>query len=157
VKPIPEGYHTITPCLTVRDLNKAIEFYGKALGATKLCEFSCPESGKVMHAEISIGDSRIMLGEENVEKGCLSPLSLKGSACTLYVYVEDVDTVFNRAVGAGGKLEEPLTDSFWGDRTGLLSDPFGYRWMIATRKENLTEAQIRERAEESMAATAKTT
>lgn len=155
VKPIPEGYHTVTPSLVVIDVDKAIELYGKAFGAQKIARYTCPETGKVMHAEIKIGDSRIMLCEENAKMGCLSPLTLKGASLTLYVYVEDVDAAFDLAIRAGVKVDNPVIDQFWGDRGGQLTDPFGYRWFLATRKENLTEEQVNERAEEFMAATVK--
>jgi len=157
VKPIPEGYHTLTPSLVVIDVDKAIEFYGKAFGAQKIARYTCPETGKVMHAEIKIGDSRIMLCEECEKMGCYSPLTLKGNSVTLYVYVENVDYAFDLAVRAGAKVENPLIDQFWGDRGGQLGDPFGHRWFLATRRENLTEEQVAQRAEEFFAATAKTT
>ena len=147
-KAIPEGHHAITPSLIVRGAADAIEFYKKAFGAEERERFSMPGSNRIMHAELKIGDSFVMLSEECAETGCLSPSTLKGSPATLYLYVEDVDSVFSRAVQAGGQIKMPVADMFWGDRMGQLTDPSGHVWSIATHKEDLAQDQISKRAQE---------
>jgi PhnB protein len=154
VKPVPQGYHTLTPYLIVKDAPRAIEFYKKAFGATELFRMPCPE-GSVMHAELKIGDSIFMLTEENKAMGCVSPTTLKGAPSFLYVYVPDVDAVWNKAVKAGAKIKRPLEDQFYGDRNGQLTDPFGHEWSLATHKEDLSSDQISERAKERFGALAK--
>ena len=154
VKAIPDGYHTLTPALIVKDARAAIEFYKKAFGATER-EFVEGPGGRIMYAEISIGDSILMFSEEMPEMGCLSPASLKGSPASLYLYTQDVDALFDRAVKAGAQVKMPVGDMFWGDRCGTLTDPFGYQWSIATRKENLTLEQIIVRRDQFFAAQAK--
>lgn len=146
VKPIREGFHSITPILTVKDGARAIDFYQKALGAKLLYKMDNPD-GKVMHAELQIGDSRIMLGEESPESGSLAPSSQNAHCGATYLYVEDVDTVFENAVRAGAKVEMPLSDQFWGDRTGLVVDPSGNRWFLATHVKDLTPEEIRQAAD----------
>lgn len=139
VKPIPAGYHTITPTLTVRNAAGAIEFYKKALGARQIGEAAvCEESGKIMHAELQVGDSIFFLGDEAPQMGCVS------SPATLYLYVKDCDAAFKRAVGAGATAKHPVTDMFWGDRVGAVTDPFGHSWTFATHTKDLTDAQILE-------------
>ena len=154
VKPIPDGFHTITPALTIRGANQAIDFYKKAFGAEELYRLPAPD-GKLMHAEIRIGDSILMLGEERLEMGCKSPQSLNGSPSSLMLYCQDVDKAYQKAVDAGATVKMPLQDMFWGDRYCQLEDPFGHQWSIATRKENLKPEEMAERAKAAFAAAAK--
>lgn len=142
-KSIPEGYHTITPALAVRDASSAIEFYKKAFGATEEIRLTDPD-GKIAHAEIKIGDSRIMISDENPEFN-RSPQSLGGSTVVMHLYVEDVDALATQAVAAGAKLVFPVKDQFYGDRAGRVADPFGHVWAIATHKEDMSEEEIGER------------
>ena len=141
---LPAGYHTITPALIVRDGPTAIDFYQRAFGATVNHRMSLPD-GKLMHAELAIGDSSFMLGEEMPAGGYLSPLSLGGSSTTLQIYVEDADATFHRAVAVGGEVVFPMADQFWGDRCGRLKDPFGHQWMIATRIEEVSPEEMERR------------
>ena len=145
VKPIPEGYHTVTPYLIIKDAAKAIDFYKKAFGATELFRFPQPD-GRIGHAELKIGDSPIMLADEFPEMGYRSPQSLGGSPVSILLYVDDVDTLFSKAVAAGGKLQRPVEDKFYGDRSGSLEDPFGHVWHIATHKEDVTPEEMHKRA-----------
>src|SRR6266851_528159 len=145
VKPIPEGYRTVTPYLIVSGASDAIAFYESALGAEELMRIDGP-GGKIGHAEIRIGDSRIMLADEHPEIQALSPKTIGGSPVSIHLYVENVDAAVERAVAAGAKLVRPVADQFYGDRTGGIEDPFGYRWFIATHKEDLTMDEIRRRA-----------
>jgi len=145
VKPTPEGYHTATPYLIVRDAARAIEFYKKAFGAKELMRMADP-SGKIGHAEIKIGDSPIMLADEVPGMGYRSPESLGGSPVSILLYVEDVDAVFNQAVAAGAKVQRPVADQFYGDRTGGVTDPFGHVWYVATHKEDVSPEEMRKRA-----------
>jgi len=145
VKPIPEGYHSITPYLIVRGAAEAIEFYKKAFGATELFRFPAP-GGRIGHAEIKIGDSPIMLADELTEMGYHGPESLGGSPVSIMLYVDDVDTVFNRAVEAGASVKEALQDKFYGDRTATLTDPFGHRWHVSTHKEDVSMQELERRA-----------
>ena len=145
VKPIPEGYHSITPYLIVRGAAEAIEFYKKAFGATELFRFPAP-GGRIGHAEIKIGDSPIMLADEFAEMGYHGPEKLGGSPVSIMLYVEDVDTVFNRAVDAGASVKEALQDKFYGDRTATLTDPFGHRWHVSTHKEDVSMQELERRA-----------
>ncbi len=144
-KPIPEGYHTATPYLIIKGAASAIEFYKKAFGASELMRMADP-SGKVMHAEIKIGNSPIMLADEFPEMGARSPQSLGGSPVSILLYVEDVDAVFSQAVAAGAKVERPVKDQFYGDRSGGVTDPFGHVWYIATHKEDVSPEEMRKRA-----------
>jgi PhnB protein len=144
-QPIPQGFHTVTPSLVVRDAAKAIDFYKKAFGAEERMRMAGP-GGKITHAELKIGDSMIFLHDEMPEMGAKSPESLGGSASSLFLYVPDVDSSFKRAVDAGGKSTMPVTDMFWGDRFGSLTDPFGHTWGLSTHVEDLTESEIEERA-----------
>ena len=150
VKPIPDGYHSITPFLTVRDATRAIEFYKQAFGAQERGVFMTPD-GKVMHAEITIGDSIIMLGDEFPEFGALSPESTGGAGMGLHIYVDGVDVAFDRAVKAGAQVEMPVMDQFWGDRYGKLKDPFGHRWSIATHTKDLSVDEMKHGMDEAMA------
>lgn len=147
--PIPEGFHTVTPQLILDNAVKAIDWYKQALGAEEKGRALGPD-GKVIHAELQIGDSRIMLNDEMA--GARSPKSLGGSPISLWVYVADCDTLYNRAVKAGARVAAgpmgQLGDQFWGDRTGTFTDPFGYQWTVATRKEDLTREEMDRRAEE---------
>lgn len=153
VKPIPEGHHTVTPSLTVKGAKQAIEFYKKAFGATEHGVFLGPD-GLVMHAEIKIGNSFLFLVDESPMMGNKSPLALGGNPVSIQLYVEDADTLFNRAVTAGAKVVMPIADQFWGDRWGQVADPYGHSWGIATHKEDLSMEQMMERAKATFAAMA---
>jgi PhnB protein len=142
-EPCPKGYHTVTPSLTVRNAPQAIDFYKKALGAEERVRMTAPD-GKIAHAEIQVGDSIIFLNEENPAWGCKSPQTLGGSSTGLYLYLEDVDKAFQRAVDAGGKATMPVTDMFWGDRMGSLTDPYGHTWTLATHTQDVTEQEMKE-------------
>jgi PhnB protein len=144
-KPIPDGYHTATPYLIIRGAGDAIEFYKKAFGATELFRFPTPD-GKIGHAEIKIGDSPIMLADEYPQMGYNSPQTLGGSPVSLMIYVEDVDTTFNQAVAAGATVKEAVSDKFYGDRIGTLTDPFGHMWHISTHKEDVSVEEMEKRA-----------
>ena len=149
IKPIPEGYHTITPNLTLSDATGAIDFYKRAFGAQETFRMNLP-NGKVMHAELKIGDSMLMLADEMPGGKCRSPQSVGGTAVDIFLYVEDVDQVFKKAVAAGAKVEMPVTDMFWGDRYGKLTDPFGHSWSLATHKEDVNPEELRKRAQAAM-------
>ena len=153
VKPIPDGYHTLTPHIVVRDASKALEFYKKALGAEELFRMPGPD-GKVMHAEMRVGDSVVMLADEKPEMGARSPLAVGGTSITLSLYVEDADKLFQRAVAAGAKAVMPMSDMFWGDRYGVLADPFGHQWAMMTHKEDVAPEEIAKRAATACAETA---
>ena len=155
VKPIPEGSHSITPGLVVKDARKAIEFYKNALGAKELFVMPGPDGRSVMHAELQIGDSKFYLGDESPEWGAISPQTLGGSGVSLNIYTEDCDTMFKRALAAGATVKMPLTDMFWGDRYGKITDPFGHNWGISTHVEDVSEADMDRRAKEWMASMAK--
>jgi PhnB protein len=142
-KPVPEGYHTITPQLALDNAAQTIDWYKKALGAEEISRSAGPD-GKIMHAELKIGNSRFMVND--VMPGQKGPQAFGGSPASLWVYVDDSDAVFNRAVQAGAKVQVPLADQFWGDRGGAVTDPAGYNWWIATRKEELTQSEIQQRA-----------
>lgn len=145
IKPIPDGYHTATPYLVITNAAEAIEFYKKAFDATEIMRLASPD-GKVMHAEIKIGDSPIMLCDECPDWNALSPQTIGGTAVSIMLYVEDVDTVVNRAVAAGATLLMPVEDQFWGDRMGSVADPYGHKWSIATHTEDVTPEEIGIRA-----------
>jgi len=145
-KPIPDGYHTAPPYLIVQNATAAIEFYKRAFGATELMRLTDPR-GKVGHAEIKIGDSPIMLADEMPEMGFRSPQSIGGAGVSLLLYVEDVDTRFRQATGAGAKALRPVQDQFYGDRSGTLEDPFGHVWTLATHTEDVSMEEINRRAE----------
>ena len=144
-RPVPEGYHTVTPQLALDNAAQALEWYKKALGAEELSRSAGPD-GKIMHAEIRIGDSRIMVNDALM--GAKGPKAIGGSPASLWIYVEDCDAMFNRAVGAGAQVRMPMEDQFWGDRSGAFEDPHGYTWSIATRKEDLTRQEMEQRAAE---------
>jgi PhnB protein len=153
VKPIPEGQHAVTPVLVIRDAAEALEFYQRAFGATVNGRLDSPD-GKLMHACFNIGDSRIMIGEEcpkhegHAENCVRSPSELEGTTVNLYLYVRDADTTFQQALRAGGKEIEPVEEKFWGDRVGMIRDPYGHVWSIATRVRNLTPEEVKTRAYE---------
>jgi PhnB protein len=142
VRPIPEGMHTVTPHIVCADAAGAIEFYKKALGAVELMRMPGPD-GKLMHACIKIGNSPVMLVDEMPQWGVLGPKTLKGSPVTLHIFVEDVDAFAARAVAAGAKVTMPIADMFWGDRYGVLQDPFGHQWSVATHMHDLTPEEIK--------------
>jgi len=144
-QPVPPGFHTITPSLTVRNGAQAIEFYKKALGAEERMRMAGLD-GKISHAELKIGDSIIFLTDENPAMGCKSPQTLGGTSSGFYLYVEDVDTAFQRAVGAGGRAKMPVTDMFWGDRLGSFDDPYGHTWTLSTHTQDMTEQELEEGA-----------
>jgi PhnB protein len=157
--PIPEGLHTVTPHLVIRDAAKAIDFYKKALGAQELSRMQMPD-GKIGHAELKIGDSVIFLADEMPNPGnAKSPQTLGATTTTFNIYVPDADTTFKNAISAGGKETMPIADQFWGDRYGSFTDPFGHTWGVATRKLELTKEEVDQRAREffsNMAAQRKT-
>jgi PhnB protein len=143
VKPIPDGYHSVTPYLIIKGAADAIEFYKKAFGATEL--FRMDHEGKVGHAEIRIGDSPIMLADESPEMGYKSPTALGGTPVSIMIYVDDVDTIFKQAIAAGGEQQKPVQDQFYGDRSGTLKDPFGHVWHVATHKEDVSSEEMEKR------------
>ena len=147
VKPIPEGMHTVTPHLVCAGAAEAIEFYQKAFGATELSRVP-GENGKLMHASVRIGDSVVMLNEEMPEWGAFGPKSLKGSAVTIHLYVENADAVFEQAVAAGAKVTMPLDDMFWGDRYGKVEDPFGHQWSIGTHVRDVSPEEMQKAMEQ---------
>jgi PhnB protein len=149
--PIPEGHHTITPQLTLEHAAQTIDWYKKALGAEEKSRAVGPD-GKILHADLQIGNSRIMVNDAMM--GGKGPRGLGGSPASLWIYVADCDALFNRAIGAGGKAADgpmgQLQDQFWGDRCGTITDPEGYKWTIATRKEDLTPQEMKQRQDEWM-------
>jgi PhnB protein len=144
-KAVPEGYHTITPQLTLDSAAQTIDWYKRALGAEEVGRHLGPD-GKIMHAELKIGNSRFIVND--VMPSSRGPQSLGGSPASMWLYVENSDTLYNRAVSAGAEVQMPIADQFWGDRAGAVADPEGYTWWIATRKEELTDAELQQRAEE---------
>jgi len=145
IQPVPAGYHTATPYLVIKGAAKAIDFYKAAFGATELVRLDTPD-GNLMHAEIKIGDSPIMLCDECPDWNALSPLTIGGTAVSIVLYVTDVDTVVSRAVAAGAALVMPVADQFWGDRMGTVVDPFGHKWSLATHVEDVSPEEISKRA-----------
>jgi PhnB protein len=143
---IPQGYHTVTPSIVVAGAAKALDFYKKAFGAEELSRFPGPD-GSIMHASFKIGDSIIMMGDEMPEQGGRGPKSIGGSPVSFFVYGENVDAAWKRAVDAGAKVVMPLADQFWGDRTGCLEDPFGHKWWLAQRIQDLSPEELRQSAE----------
>jgi len=144
---IPEGMHTVTPHLVCAGAAEAIDFYKKAFGATELSRMADAD-GKIMHASIKIGDSPLMLNDENPEWGVFGPKHLKGSPVTIHLYVENVDAVFDQAVRAGAKATMPVADMFWGDRYGRVEDPFGHQWSIGTHVRDVTPEEMQKAMEE---------
>ena len=149
VKPIPEGYHAITPYLIIKGAAKAIDFYKKAFGAAEVLRLDCGND-QIMHAEIKIGDSMVMLADEFPDMGYKGPQAYGGSSVGLMIYVENVDARFNQAVAAGAKVTKPLQDQFYGDRSGTVTDPFGHVWTLATHKEDVPPDEIKRRFEAAM-------
>jgi uncharacterized glyoxalase superfamily protein PhnB len=148
-KPIPAGLHTLIPHLVVKGASEAIDFYKKAFGAQEVSRLTGPDGKCIMHADLQIGDSHIFLVDEFPEMGCRGPKSIGATAVTIHMYVEDVDAAFGKAVAAGAEVRMSLEDTFWGDRYGVLADPFGHAWSLATHKEDLTPEEIRRRAQGS--------
>jgi PhnB protein len=144
-KPIPDGYHSVTPYLYVKGAARAIEFYKRAFSAVERMRINQPD-GRVGHAEIQIGDSIIMLADEFPEMDARSPQSLGGSPVSIHLYVEDADAVLGQAVAAGAEVKRPMGDQFYGDRLGGIEDPFGHTWWISTHKEDLSPEEIERRA-----------
>jgi PhnB protein len=155
VKAVPPGFHTLTPHLTVRNAEQALEFYKKAFGAEVLHLAHMPD-GKVMHASLSIGDSMLMLNDEFPDHGALSPLSTGGSAVTIHIYTDNVDAAFNRAVSAGAQVKMPLADQFWGDRYGVVTDPFGHKWSLGAHIKDMSPEEMQREMDHAMAAMKKT-
>lgn len=143
VKPIPEGFTNVTPYLTCEGAAKAIDFYIKAFGAVEVARMKAPD-GKILHAELRIGNAMLMLSDDYPDFNSLGPQALKGTPVAIHLYVENADATWERAVGAGATVMMPLDDAFWGDRFGMLVDPFGHRWSIATHIKDLTPEQIEE-------------
>ncbi|MDB6043144.1 MAG: Glyoxalase/bleomycin resistance protein/dioxygenase [Gammaproteobacteria bacterium] len=152
-KPIPDGYHTATPYLIVNGAAEAIEFYKRAFGATELLRMTDPQ-GRIGHAEIRVGDSVIMLADEHPDMGYRGPRSMGGSSVSILLYVDDVDTIFDRALSAGATVQRPIANQFYGDRSGKLEDPFGHVWSIATHVEDVPPEEMRRRAEAAMRSSA---
>lgn len=147
VKAIPDGYHSVTPYLSIKNASDAIEFYKKAFNAIELFRLDMP-GGIIGHAEIQIGNSRIMLADPCDDVSFGDPKTLGGSTVGLYVYVDDVDGMYSQSVAAGAKQINPVEDQFYGDRIGTIEDPYGHRWFIATHKEDLTPEELNKRAED---------
>ncbi len=141
VQAVPSGFHTLTPHMIVRNAEQAIEFYQKAFGAQLLGKMLTPD-GKVMHALLKVGDSMLMLNDEFPEWGALSPLSSGGSGVTLHVYLENVDAAFAQAVSAGATVKMPVMDQFWGDRYGIVTDPYGHQWSLATHVRDMSQEDM---------------
>ena len=150
-KPIPDGYHTLTPYLAVEDAAKAIEFYKQAFGAKELMRMDAP-GGKIGHAELKIGDSLVMISDPFPQSTVRPPAEVGGSTASIFMYVEDVDAAVKQAVDAGATVTMEVEDMFWGDRFGSVSDPFGHTWSIATHVEDLSPEEIAERGQAAMAA-----
>jgi len=146
IEKIPKDYHSITPVLIVKNGDEAIEFYKKGFGVEERSRMKGPD-GRIAHAELKLGDSVFMLSDEYPEMECHSPKTIGGSPVSMYVYVEDVDSIFNKAISAGAKALDPVKDQFWGDRHGRLEDPFGHLWSIATHKKDLSEEEMKKAAE----------
>lgn len=146
VKPIPAGYHTVTPYMTIKNAAKALEFYQKAFNAKELYRLDGPD-GKIMHAEIQIGDSKIMLSDEMPGWNAKGPEAYGGTPMSLMLYVDDVDSLFKQAISAGGKEVMALENQFYGDRSGTLRDPFGHVWTLATHVEDVSEMEMKKRLE----------
>jgi PhnB protein len=153
IKPIPDGYHAVTPYLIVRGAAQALEFYQRAFGASVVLRLDGP-GGKVMHAEVKIGDSHVMLADECPEMGAQASQAFGGSPVMLHLYVPDVDTIFAQAVAAGALVKRPVQDQFYGDRSGMVTDPFGLAWNISTHTEDVTPEEINRRAAAMFSGTA---
>lgn len=145
VKAIPDGYHTITPYLLVRNAAAAMDYYAKAFGAVEIERYAMPD-GRIMHADMKIGDSHFMLADENPEAGFVGPETVGGTTFGMALYVDNVDEMFNRAIDAGGKVQRALANQFYGDRNGTLTDPFGHKWTVSTHVEDVTPEEMERRA-----------
>jgi PhnB protein len=150
VKPIPSGMHTLTPHLVVKDASKAIEFYKKAFGAQEIARLPGPDGKSILHADLKIGDSHFFLVDEFPGMDCRGPESIGGTPVSIHMYVEDVDAAFGKAVAAGAQVKMPLSDMFWGDRYGVLADPFGHAWSLATHKEDVAPDEMQRRMQQAM-------
>ena len=148
VKPIPEGHNSVSPYLIVAGADRALDFYKKAFGATELFRHAAPD-GKVGHAEIKIGDTIVMIADEHPDHDAHAPWKFGGSPVSLHVYVEDVDTVWKKALAAGGKEKRPLANQFYGDRLGSLEDPFGHTWHVSSHVEDVSMEELGRRAAEA--------
>ena len=146
-KAIPEGFHTVTPMFVFKDVRKAIEFYRRAFGAEELFVMPGSDGKGVMHAEVRIGNSIIMMGEENPQESCKSAETIGGSPVSFYIYLENVDEAFRTALAAGAEARMPVQDMFWGDRAGTVQDPFGHDWTLASHIKDLTPQEIQQGAE----------
>lgn len=147
IEPVPHGYHSLTPYLIVNDAHKAIEFYTKVFGAKELFRMDAPE-GKIGHCELQIGDSRIMLADEFLNRGAVAPTSKGGRSFSLVLYVSNVDEVFDDAIDNGGVIVHPVKDQFYGDRMGTFRDPFGHEWSLGTHIEDVSEEEMLKRVKE---------
>ncbi len=144
VKPVPDGYHTVTPYLYIRGASDALAFYAKAFGAKEIMRIPAP-GGKIGHAEIEIGNSRLMMADEHPEMGARGPKSIGGTSFSIMLYVENADALFARAVAAGAEVKEPMQDKFYGDRSGTVMDPFGHVWHVSTHMEDVTPEELNRR------------
>ncbi|HEU5196759.1 MAG TPA: VOC family protein [Methylomirabilota bacterium] len=151
VKPVPDGHRSVTPYLAIKNATKALEFYARAFGAIERYRLTMPD-GRIGHAEITLGDSVIMLADEFPEYGGTAPHTLGGSPVSIHLYVEDVDAFVKRAIDAGARERKPVMDQFYGDRSGQLEDPFGHLWWVATHKEDVATAELQKRADALFAA-----
>ena len=151
IQSVPQGFHTLTPHLVVRNADQAIEFYKRAFGAELVGGIARMPDGKVMHAMLRIGDSNLMLNDEMPEYGALAPVSGGSSSVTIHIYTPDVDRAFERATSAGAQVKMPLADQFWGDRYGVVADPSGHKWSIAAHVKDLSPEQMKAAMEEAMA------
>ena len=149
LKKIPDGYYSLTPYLNLKDASKAIDFYKKAFDAKEQMRMMAPDGKSIIHAELMIGNSRLMVADENKDRNYLSPTTLKGSSGGIYLHVDDADRIFNQAIAEGAKVLNPIKDQFCGDRHGVIEDPFGHRWSIATRIKNLTPEELNRAAREA--------
>lgn len=147
VNPIPEGYHTVTPYIIIKDAAAAIEFYQRAFNAEPIGQLVMPD-GTIMHGEFKIGDSHLMYAEENLDLGMQGPLALGGAAMSVCLYVTDADAVFTQAIRSGAEEVRPMQDQFWGDRAGTVKDPFGHSWTILSQIEKVSWEQVQERFED---------
>ncbi len=154
-KTIPEGFHSVTPMFMFKDARKAIEFYKRAFGAQERYAMPGPDGKGVMHAELRIGNSIIMMGEENPQQTCKSAETAGGSPVSFYLYLENVDKAFKTALAAGAESRMPVQEMFWGDRVGTVQDPFGYSWMLATHVKELSPQEIEQGAKAAFAQAAK--
>jgi PhnB protein len=150
VKPIPDGFRTVTPHLIVKGAGKALDFYAQAFGAKEQVRMPAPD-GSIMHAQMQIGDSIVLLADENPEMGNRGPKTLGGTSVVLCIYVDDADALFARATKAGATVAMPMADMFWGDRYGQVTDPFGHLWSIATHKKDVTPDEMRKAMKEQFA------